>query len=148
MSKGSKKTGTPKKKKRDAPKRKVLHSQTDLQPNKRKGFLRTSSSLRTLFLVALAAVVVAATLYALSPSISVSSLPALNRSDVLSTPLTILNDGFLTAHNVQARCFVIQAVDANGKEINVSSTADVKTEIIGDLHTKEPATLSCALTTA
>jgi hypothetical protein len=117
MGKGSKKTGTPKKKKRDAPKCKILHSRTDFKSNERKGFLRIPSSLRTLFFVAISAVAVAATLYALSPSVSVSSLPALNRSDTLSTPFTILNDGYLTAHHVQAKCSVIQAVDLKGNEL-------------------------------
>src|SRR4051794_12261048 len=148
MGNRSRKTGTPKKKKRDAPKHKARHAPTGSQANERKGFFRTTSFLRTLLFVILPLLAVAATLYALSPSLSVSSLAALNRSDPLSTPFTILNNGRLTAHHVQAKCSVIQAVDPNGKEISGLPAADAKTENLGDLHSKETATLPCSLASA
>ena len=147
MSQRSKRSGTRKKKKRFAPKRKTLRDGVDLQPNNGKGFLR-SSSLRILLFVVLLMIALAAILYVLSPSVSVSSLAALNPSDTLSTPFTVLNDGYLTAHNVQARCSIIQAVDSNGHEVSGSLTADVKTETLGSLHAREHSESLCALAAA
>jgi len=144
VSKKSKRTGTPKRRRRGATRGKPLHSQSGLQPDRRRGLFKTPSYLRTILLIVLCVIALAAVLYALSPRISVTSLAPLNPSDPFSTPLTILNDGYLTAHNVQAKCS-IQDRDASGSETNSSSTADMKIENIGDLRSKEPTPLPCAL---
>jgi hypothetical protein len=148
MIKRDKRTGTQKRRKRERPKRRAPHSAATLHPDKRRGFLRVHSYLRTLFLLILFVIAVAATLYFLSPAITVSSSAALNPTDPFSTPLTILNEGLLAAHDVRARCSVIQARGAHWAELSVPPTADAPTQNLGDLRPREPATLPCALARA
>lgn len=145
MTSKTKKAGTPRKHKRDKPKPKPAHSRSKTPPHKKGRFLGTLRSLWAIFFAAVSILAAVAAFYALSPRITVSSLPSLDPAKIFSTPFTILNDGYLIARNVQATCFVSDAKDINDNHFaGGMAFTDTQTQDIGDLHAKESATLPCA----
>jgi len=141
----TKKAGTPRKQKRDKPKPKLARSRSKAPLHKKGRFIGTLRSLWAIFFAALSILASVAGIYALSPRITVSSLPSLDPVQIFSTPFTILNDGYLIARDVQATCFVSDAKDINGNHFAGGfAFTDTQTQNVGDLHSKEPATLPCA----
>jgi len=138
------KRGTTRKRRRDKHKHSLFRTKSRPLPHNRKSFLSVLSSLWTLFFVVLSTLAAAATLYALSPSISVSNLPPMNESDPFTTPFTINNSGWLTAYDVHAECYVKDVKAEHDESFSNFHTVDTNTADVGELAAKETASLPCA----